>query len=174
MVKRFGSVSALPLAAVLALALPLALAGCTPPTPVDPPVTSPPVTSPVPSATPTAPPTTSPTTEPSVRTSSSTLEAIDAYALCKAQTTGYYPGDFALVQFAPFESATVLLRDDGLWFVYIEVHDENREPSLVDVAASHCMVGGTIGAPQWQTFGTMTRDGSEEFIAGYNDPLEGV
>lgn len=170
MVKRFASVSALSLAAVLALAL----AGCTPPTPVDPPVTSPPVTSPVPSATPTAPPTAPPATEPSARTSSSTLEAIEAYALCKAQTTSHYPGDFALVEFAPFESATVLLRDDGLWFVYIEVHDENREPSLVDVAASHCVVGGTIGTPNWQVFGTMTREHSEEFIDGYNNPLGGA
>jgi hypothetical protein len=166
MVKRFASVSALSLAAVLTLAL----AGCVPMTPVDPPETSPAVTSSPPTATPTAPP----TTEPSARTSSSTLEAIDAYALCKAQTTGHYPGDFALVEFAPFESATVLLRDDGLWFVYIEVHDENREPSLVDVAASHCVVGGTIGTPNWQTFGSMTREHSQEFIDGYNNPLGGA
>ena len=120
------------------------------------------------------PPTSAPPTETpgaSDRGPASSLEAIDAYALCKAQTTGYYPGDFAKVHFAPFDAASVLLRDDQSWFVWIDVDDENREPELVDVGASNCVVGGTLGEPEWWTFGTVSRDASADHIAHYNDPL---
>lgn len=153
----------LPKTLALAIGAVFALAGCTPTEPTPSPSPAPAETTPAPSAVPTAPPAT--------RDASSPLESIDAYALCRAQTTGYYPGDFALVDFAPFDEATVLQRDDGLWFAYIEVSDGNREPALVDVGASNCIVGGTIGEPEWKRFGSMTRDGAAEIIAGYNDPL---
>ena len=101
------------------------------------------------------------------------LEAIDAYALCRAQTYAYYPGDFALVEFAPFTDATVLHRDDGAWFVYIEVDDGNRTPDLVEAAGSECIVGGTIAEPEWQSFGVISRDVAEDSIADYNrDPAQ--
>ena len=149
--------------AAAAAAVAVMLVGCSP--------------SPSPSPTDTAIPSTSPTATASApataapRDATAALEAIDAYALCRAQTTGYYEGDFAKVHFAPFADATVLLRDDGLWFAYIEVDDENREPALVEVAASHCAVGGTIGEPEWALFGTMTRDGAADLIANFNGPL---
>ena len=70
-----------------------------------------------------------------------------------------------------FDAASVLLRDDQSWFVWIDVDDENREPELVDVGASNCVVGGTLGEPEWWTFGTVSRDASADHIAHYNDPL---
>ena len=77
-------------------------------------------------------------------------------------------GDFALVEFAPFTDATVLHRDDGDWFVYIEVDDGNRTPDLVEAAGSECIVGGTIAEPEWQSFGVISRDVAEDSIADYN------
>ncbi|KRE22903.1 hypothetical protein [Agromyces sp. Soil535] len=142
----------------------LALAGCTP-TPAP---TLAPETTPAAPAAPSATPSSPPGTATNARGATTPIEAVDAYALCKAQTMVYYPGDFAKVQFASFESSPVLLRDDGRWFVYIEAHDENREPSLVDASASNCIVGGTIGAPDWLTFGVMSRDVATEVIANYN------
>ena len=159
----------LPITVALALSVSaaLAFAGCAPTETTPSPSPAPAETTPVPSLAPTTEP-------PAPRDASSPLEAIDAYALCRAQTTGYYPGDFALVEFAPFVDATVLLRDDGLWFVYIEVSDGNREPALVDVGASNCIVGGSLGEPEWAQFGVVTRDLSGELIAGYNGPLGSV
>lgn len=120
--------------------------------------------SPTPAATETAPPTT-----PAPTASDRPLEAIDAYALCRAQTTGYFD-DFGRTEFAPFEEATVLLRDDGDWYVYMDVDDFAREPALVEAAGSECIVGGTIGEPEWELFGTISREYADESIAEYNRP----
>lgn len=153
-------------AAVLLSFSSLSLSACTP----TPPAPSEQPTSEAPSTT---PPTTPAAEAPAAsdRGPGSPIEAIDAYALCKAQTTGYYGGDFAKVHFAPFDAASVLQRDDQNWFVWIDVTDENREPELVDAAASNCIVGGSLGEPAWWTFGTVSNDGAEELIAHYNDPL---
>ncbi|MGR2752786.1 hypothetical protein [Agromyces arachidis] len=129
--------------------------------------------SPTPSA---APETTAPATEepPAARGPGAPLEAVDAYALCRAQTLMYHPGDPTRVEYAPFEEATVLLRDDGDWFVYMDVDDGNREPELVEVGGVECIVGGTIGEPDWQRFGAITRDIADEAIANYNEPEAGA
>lgn len=150
--------------ALLGVGLALAFAGCVPSGPVAPSSAPPAETTP-------ASPASSPPATPAARNADSPLEPIDAYALCRAQTTGYYEGDFGLVDFAPFVDATVLERTDGLWFVYIEVDDGNREPALVESAGSQCIVGGTIGEPQWEMFGAISREVADEAIAGFDDPL---
>lgn len=142
------------------------LAGCAPGGPVTPPTSEPPAeTTPAPT-TEMPPASDTPTGEGVDRP----LDAIDAYALCRAQTYAYYPGDFALLDYARFADATVLQRDDGDWFVYIEVDDGNRTADLVESAGSECIVGGTIGEPEWQSFGTISREVADESIADYNRP----
>ncbi|HEU4757516.1 MAG TPA: hypothetical protein VFS72_12675 [Agromyces sp.] len=142
------------------------LTGCAPGGPVTPPTSEAPAeTTPIPT-TEMPPASDTPTGEGADRP----LEAIDAYALCRAQTYAYYPGDFALLDYAPFADATVLQRDDGDWFVYIEVDDGNRTADLVESGGSECIVGGTIGEPEWQSFGTISRDVADESIADYNRP----
>ncbi len=144
-----------------------ALAACGPAGPEPTPTSAPPATTP---AETTPPPETGmpPASDTPTGTADRALEAIDAYALCRAQTYAYYPGDFALVEFAPFTDATVLQRDDGDWFVYIEVDDGNRTPDLVEAAGSECIVGGTVAEPEWQSFGVISRDVAEDSIADYN------
>jgi hypothetical protein len=144
------------------------LAGCAPGGPVAPPASEPPAAtteSPSPSASEMPPA----SDEPIAADADRPLQAIDAYALCRAQTYAYYPGDFALLEYAPFADASVLLRDDGLWFVYIEVDDGNRPAELVDTGASNCILGGTVAEPQWELFGVVTR--GQDVIDGYNQPL---
>lgn len=121
-------------------------------------------TGPTPSPTETAAPTT-----PVPGAADRPLDALDAYALCRAQTGGYYD-DPGRTEFAPFEEATVLLRDDGDWYVYMEVDDFAREPALVEAAGSECIVGGTFAEPEWQLFGTISREYADESIADYNRP----
>ncbi|GAA1058475.1 hypothetical protein GCM10017608_26100 [Agromyces luteolus] len=153
---------------IMAAAVVLALAGCAPGGPVAPATTEPPAaTTPAPSPTASEMPPAS--DAPISADADRPLEAIDAYALCRAQTYAYYPGDFALLDHAPFPDATVLLRDDGLWFVYIEVDDGNRPADLVDSSASNCIVGGTIGEPRWELFGVVAR--GRDVIDGYDRPL---
>ena len=120
-------------------------------------------TTPAPTATETVPPTTP------AAAADRPLEAIDAYALCRAQTGRYYE-DPGRTEFAPFEEATVLLRDDGDWYVYMEVDDFAREPALVESAGSECIVGGTLAEPEWQSFGTISREYADESIADFNRP----
>ncbi|TFC27293.1 hypothetical protein E3O25_09220 [Cryobacterium sp. TMT1-3] len=124
------------------------------------------------SAEPVPVPTITVTPDPSARTADSPLEPIDAYALCKAQTIGFYVGDPGLVTFADFASSMVVLRDDGKHFVYVEASDGNREPALVDVGASNCIVGGVMGAPEWTLFGSMVRVREAELEGMVNMPGE--
>jgi hypothetical protein len=152
-------------AALLAVAVATLLAGCASEAPAPSPTTA----SPTPSG---SPETTPPVTDepPGARGPEAPLEAVDAYALCRAQTLMFHPGDPTLVAYAPFDEATVLLRDDGDWFVYMDVDDGNREPELVEVGGVECIVGGTIGEPDWRLFGAITRDSADEAIANYNQP----
>jgi hypothetical protein len=151
-----------------ALALAGLLAGCAAeePDPTNTP-SAPPTTS-APAET-TAPPTETASPEtPAARGPESPLEAIDAYALCRAQTTRFY-GDPGRLEFAPFDEATVLLRDDGDWYVYMEVDDPSAG-DLAEAGGSECIVGGTIGEPEWELFGSLAREFADESIADYNRP----
>ena len=112
------------------------------------------------------------TPNPTARTADSPLELIDVYALCKAQTIGFYEGDPGLVTFADFAGSFVAVREDGAYFVYVEASDGNLEPDLVNVGASNCIVGGTIGAPEWTMFGNMVRVSQAELEGMVNLPGE--
>ncbi len=156
------------LAATGVVAVVATFAACAPGAPVAPATTEPPAaTTSSPSPTESAMPPAS--DEPIAADADHPLSNLDAYALCRARTYAYYPGDFALLEYAPFADATVLLRDDGLWFVYIEVDDGNRTPDLVDSSASNCIVGGTLAEPQWELFGVVAR--GPDVIDDYNAPL---
>jgi hypothetical protein len=158
-------------AALAAAGVAAVLAACVPGGPQPAPSSEPPATTPVETPTP-APSETEmpPASDPPTDTADRPLDALDAYALCRSQTASFYPGDFGLLEFAPFTDATVLQRDDGDWFVYIEVDDGNRPADLVESAGSECIVGGTVGAPEWQSFGAISRDVAEDSIANYNRP----
>ena len=112
------------------------------------------------------------TPTPVTRTGDSPLEPIDAYALCKAQTMGFYDGDPALVTFAGFADSVVALREDGAYFVYVEASDGNREPELVNVGTSTCIVAGTLGNPVWTLFGSRVRVSDAELKGMINMPGE--
>lgn len=161
LVKRSRSAGIL-VAGVLFAAM-LMLSGCVPAN-VPPDATE--------SAEPVPVPTVTITPAPAARTADSPLEPIDAYALCKAQTIGHYEGDPGLVTFAEFGDAFVAVREDSAYFVYIEASDANREPDLVDVGASNCIVGGTIGTPVWTLFGSMVRVSDAELESMVNMPGE--
>jgi hypothetical protein len=151
-----------------AIALTGLLTGCAPGDDADPTATPAETTPAAPVETTPAVSETPPAT-PGARGADSPLEPIDAYALCRAQTGRFYD-DPGRTEFAPFEDATVLLRDDGDWFVYMDVEDLTREPELVDAGGSECIVGGTIGEPEWELFGSVSREYADESIADYNRP----
>ena len=52
----------------------------------------------------------------------------------------------------------------------MDVDDLTREPELVDSGGSECIVGGTIGEPEWELFGSVSREYADESIADYNRP----
>ena len=112
-----------------------------------------------------------PTSAPSAaaRGTDTRLEAIDAYALCKAQTLAIIaPEELSGISWAPFESATWLLRDDGAIGIYIEATNENNAPGSEgrDVALT-CKVGGTLGEVTWLGFGVGSREADRNAILDY-------
>ncbi|TFD68555.1 hypothetical protein [Cryobacterium sp. Hb1] len=68
-----------------------------------------------------------------------------------------------------FADSFVALREDG---VYVEASHGNREPDLVDVGASNCIVGGTAGNVEWTLFGSMVRVTEGELEGMVNMPDE--
>jgi hypothetical protein len=90
------------------------------------------------------------TTEPPMRTPDSPLTAIDAYALCKSQTTSYLlsgGGEPFELSWEGFEeSRTELI--DGKWYSLIGVSTPNSDQSY-----SACGVSGAMGDPVWSRFG---------------------
>jgi hypothetical protein len=100
------------------------------------------------------------------------LEAVDAYTLCRSQTAGSFGPDLALATYVTADQADVRLRDDGNFFVIINVTDGNREPELVDAAAAHCIVGGVIDDPEWWLYGSVLRESVPELLEDFNHPLD--
>lgn len=124
---------------------------------------------PVPTVTVTATTSPAPTPPAAARTADAPLEAIDAYALCKSQTSATPEGDFALLSWAAFAEAQVVRRDDGDWFVRIDMTDQNRTDVPYDNGAVVCIVGGTIGSPSWSLFGNATRESADQMDPNYEE-----
>ena len=147
----------LPTWAVLAS---LALMGCTTSVPATPQTEAGETST---STAPLSPASTPPVAE---RGADASLEAIDAYALCKAQTLAIIaPDELSGITWAPFESTTWLLREDGAIGIYIEATNENSTQGTAgrDVALS-CKVGGTLGEPDWLDFGVGSRKAGQDTI----------
>jgi len=100
------------------------------------------------------------------RGAESGTEAIDAYALCKAQTLAIIaPAELAGIFWAPFEDATWLLREDGAIGIYIEATNENKaQGGEGREVALQCKVGGTLGEPVWLDFGVGSREADRDTI----------
>ena len=103
---------------------------------------------------------------PPARTADSTLEAIDAYALCKAQTMVNHPTAEVgrTLVYAPFDESVVASGPDSRWFVEVPTVDQSREP--VTDSFTQCIVGGTIGDPQWTTYGESSESTEPYFEGG--------
>ena len=145
---------------MLAVLASLALMGCTPSAPAAQQSDG----TEAPKATASPEPTSSPSA--AARSADTGLEAIDAYALCKAQTLAIIaPDELSGIAWAPFESATWLLREDGAIGIYIEATNENRaEGSDGRDVALTCKVGGTMGEPDWLDFGVGSREVDQDTI----------
>jgi hypothetical protein len=147
----------LPVLVVLAA---VALGGCAAPAPTAQPVQT--------AATPTPPSSAEPAPVPSAppRGAETNLEAIDAYALCKAQTLAIIaPAELSGISWAPFERSTWLQCDDGAIGMYIEATNENRAPGDEGrEVALYCEVGGTLGEPDWLSFGVGSREADQDAL----------
>lgn len=88
--------------------------------------------------------------ESETRGDDSPLQAIDAYELCIAQTRDSFtrPDD---VQFVTFDQSQVWDMQNGYWNATIDV--VSSDPADAAVPSVACIVGGTIGAPVWHSFG---------------------
>jgi hypothetical protein len=107
-----------------------------------------------------------PAAEP--RTAVSPLEAVDAYALCKAQTMINHPtAEVAkTLVYASFEDSVVVAGPQGRWFAQIPTVDQSR--NVVAHSYTECVVGGTIGDPEWVVYGEGT-EASEPYFDGGSD-----
>jgi len=156
----------------LAVAALFALTGCGL-LPSAPPSASPSATSsaPEPSASPSEAP-----AEPAERTASTPFDEWDAYLACRQLTPSYFysesGGDFYEVEYASFADSFIHHRSDGLFFVYSEVENGNVDPSLASAAAANCVVGGTLGTPQYAQFGATVRLTEAEIDAAKDAPLD--
>ncbi|KGJ79264.1 hypothetical protein GY21_05565 [Cryobacterium roopkundense] len=81
------------------------------------------------------------------------------YALCKAQTISYVSKSYSAT-WAPFEEAITAVRDDGVIGIYIETIDNETAKEM----ASVCQIGGTVGSPEWASFGVDSRPSDRDFI----------
>ncbi|MDJ0350703.1 hypothetical protein [Cryobacterium sp. PH29-G1] len=87
------------------------------------------------------------------------LDPVMVYALCKAQTISYVSKSYNAT-WAPFEEAITAVRDDGVIGIYIETIDKETANEM----ASVCQIGGTIGAPEWASYGVDSRISDRDFI----------
>jgi len=87
------------------------------------------------------------------------LDPVMVYALCKAQTISYVSKGY-YASWVPFEEAITAVRDDGVIGVYIETIDKETANEM----ASFCQIGGTIGSPEWVSYGVGSRISDRDFI----------
>lgn len=107
-----------------------------------------------PTSTPT--PTPTPTPAPDPGPAATPLSSRGAYDRCVALSSShFYAGRPVTV--APYGSANVIARTDGLWYVYTEatINDRSNPPER-DVAFE-CVLGGTVESPRDELYGVHGR-----------------
>jgi hypothetical protein len=130
----------------------LALTGCGP---ADGDVEESPTPRPTRTATATPTPTATPTTGP-VEPAGTPMGKQDAYGRCVAIVSqSLYPD--RPVTPAPFASADVIERSDGLLYVYTEVTVEDAPDAAQRDVAFECVHGGTLEEPEDYLFGAVVR-----------------
>ena len=144
----------IPLLASTAVLAVLVLAGCTAPgaetgpesASTRAPLSSPPATVLTPSPMP------EPTEDPdsSTRSPDSAIQAVDAYDLCKKQTLDSFasPDD---AEWVSFDQSQVWDMQNGYWNATIDL--TSTGPGDESISSVTCIVGGTIGAPVWNSYG---------------------
>jgi len=157
---------------VVVVAAGLALSGCglLPSAPTSP---SPSASAESPSPSPSASPT---PLAPEERDASTPFDEWDAYLACRHLTPSYFysesGGDFYEVTYASFADSFIHERADGLFFVYSEVENGNVPPESASLAAANCVIGGTLGKPQYAQFGSTLRLSAAEIDAAKDAPLD--
>jgi hypothetical protein len=137
--------------------LAITLAGCDPHAADSPPTGSAtPSETPTPTPTPTPSPDPSEVTEPPPGSGADALEPHDAYARCVTLVSAaQYPGHSLTI--AGYGDADVILRTDGLFYIYVEVTvNDAPTPEQMNVAFE-CILGGTFAAPNDALYGTTVR-----------------
>lgn len=139
------------------------ISGCTTTADGEPSPAKPTASSSTPTETPVAAPAT-PTPSPTAESTPEShptdpLDLVEVYALCKAQTVGYVSKSYN-ASWVPFEEAITAVRDDGVIGVYIETIDIETGNEM----ASVCQVGGTLGSPEWASYGVQTRNTDRDAI----------
>jgi len=113
---------------------------------------------------------------PEERDASTRFDEWDAYLACRQLTPSYFytdnGGDFYEVKYASFADSFIHERADGLFFVYSEVENGNEPPASASLAAANCVVGGTLGNPQYAQFGSTIRLSAAELDAAKDAPLD--
>lgn len=111
-----------------------------------------PTVTPTPSEAPAETPKPTPPTEPVEQP----LTASGAYDRCVELAGGFaYPGRPFTA--AGFESAEVVARADGLWYIYVEVTIEDAGTPAERDVAFECILGGTLEHPRDELYGATLR-----------------
>jgi hypothetical protein len=61
------------------------------------------------------------------------------------------------VTVAPYASANVIARTDGLWYVYTEVTVTDAPDAAQRDVAYECVLGGTVESPRDEMYGAVVR-----------------
>jgi hypothetical protein len=84
------------------------------------------------------------------------ISAQDAYGRCVALVSQALYADRPVTP-APFANADVILRTDGLYYVYTEVTVEDAPDAAQRDVAFECVHGGTLEEPQDYLYGAVIR-----------------
>jgi len=109
-----------------------------------------------PTPTPSATPSTGPAPAPAPEPAETRIDARGAYDRCVALSTQYLYADRSVTP-APYGSANVIARTDGLWYVYTEVTVNDAPDAAQRDVAYECVLGGTYENPRDEIYGAVTR-----------------
>ena len=71
-----------------------------------------------------------------------------------APAEGGVPSDYVAV---PFAESEVIDRGDGSFWVWADFENNHAPAELRDAGALICVVGGTVGSPEFRQHGTIAR-----------------